>query len=46
MLTEHHSLELFYSYQNQVEMDEPGNPTSQRNRIWLNLKLEFPKEWN
>ena len=46
MLTEYHLLELFYSYQNQVEMGEPGNPTSQRNRIWLNLKLEFPKKWN
>jgi hypothetical protein len=45
MLTEYHLLELFYSYQNQVEMDDPGNPSYQRNRIWLNLKLEFPKKW-
>jgi len=45
MLTENHTLELFYSYQNQVEMNEPGNPNSQRNRIWLSLKLEFPKKW-
>lgn len=45
MLTEHHSVELFYSYQNQVEMDEPGNPNYQRNKIWINLKLEFPKKW-
>ena len=46
MLTENHLLELFYSYQNQVEMDEPGNPNYQRNRVWLNLKLEFPKKWH
>jgi hypothetical protein len=45
MLTEHHSLELFYSYQNQVEMDEPGNPDTERNRVWLSLRLEFPKKW-
>jgi len=45
MLTENHTLELFYSYQNQVEVDEPGNPNTQRNRVWLSLKLEFPKKW-
>jgi hypothetical protein len=46
MLTTYHSLELCYSYQNQVEMDEPGNPNTQRNRVWLNLNLEFPQKWN
>jgi hypothetical protein len=45
MLTTYHSLELFYSYQNEVEMDEPGNPQTQRNRVWLSLTLEFPKKW-
>jgi hypothetical protein len=44
-LAENHTLELFYSYQNEVEMDEPGNPTTQRNRVWLDLRLAFPKKW-
>jgi hypothetical protein len=46
MLTQEHSLELFYSYQNQVELDEPGNPETQRNRVWITLKLKLPKKWN
>jgi hypothetical protein len=45
LLTEEHSLELFYSYQNQVEMDDPGDPTTNRNRVWLNLNFRFPKTW-
>ena len=45
MLTIYHSLELSYSYQNEVEMDEPGNPETLRNRVWLSLNLSFPKKW-
>ncbi len=45
MLTQEHSLELFYSYDNEVELDEPGNPEIQRNRVWISLNLKFPKKW-
>jgi hypothetical protein len=45
-LTENHFLELNYQYQNQKELDEPGNPVSQRNVVWLGLVLNFPKKWN
>jgi hypothetical protein len=45
MLTQDHSIELFYSYDNKVEMDEPGNPETQRNRVWMSLNLQFPKTW-
>ena len=45
MLTQEHSLELFYSYDNKVEMDEPGNPETQRNRVWMSLNFKFPKKW-
>ena len=46
LLTENHSLELNYQYQNQKELDEPGNPVTQRNRAWLGIVLQFPKKWN
>ena len=46
LLTENHSLELNYQYQNKRELDEPGNPVTQRNRVWLGLTLNFPKKWN
>jgi hypothetical protein len=46
LLTENHSLELNYQYQNQRELDEPGNPVTQRNQVWLGLVLKFPKKWN
>lgn len=46
LLTENHSLELNYQYQNKKELDEPGNPVSQRNRVWLGFVLNFPKKWN
>ena len=45
-LTENHSIELNYQYQNQKELDEPGNPVTQRNRVWLGFVLNFPKKWN
>ena len=46
LLTENHSLELNYQYQNKRELDEPGNPVTQRNRVWLGFVLNFPKKWN
>jgi hypothetical protein len=46
LLTENHSLELNYQYQNKRELDEPGNPVTQRNRAWLGIVLQFPKKWN
>jgi hypothetical protein len=46
LLTENHSLELNYEYQNLRELDEPGNPVTQRNRVWLGVVLNFPKKWN
>ena len=45
LLTEDHRLVLEYNYQNQREFDKPGNPVSQRNRVWLGLVLQFPKKW-
>jgi hypothetical protein len=46
LLTGNHSLELAYQYQNAKEFDEPGNPVTQRNRVWLGIQLKFPKKWN
>jgi hypothetical protein len=46
LITENHSINLSYYYQNQKEFDEPGNPESVRNRVWLGLELKFPKKWN
>jgi hypothetical protein len=46
LLTENHSLELNYQYQNRKELDEPGNPVTQRNRVWLGFVFKFPKKWN
>jgi hypothetical protein len=46
LLTENYSLELNYEYQNKRELDEPGNPVTQRNRVWLGFVLNFPKKWN
>jgi hypothetical protein len=46
LLTENYSLELSYEYQNKRELDEPGNPVTQRNRVWLGFVLNFPKKLN
>jgi hypothetical protein len=45
LITENHTLDLVYSYQNEEELDEPGNPVTQRNRAWLALTFRFPKKW-
>ena len=46
LLTENHSVDLTYSYRNQRELDEPGNPTTQRNRVELSFNFKFPKRWD
>ena len=46
LITKNHSLELAYDYQNQKELDEPGNPTTVRSRIYLGLNLGFPYKWD
>ena len=46
LFTENHSLELNYQYQNKKELNEPGNPVTQRNRVWLGFVFKFPKKWN
>jgi hypothetical protein len=45
MLTENHSIDLGYTYQRKTELDQPGDPVTQRNRAWLGLTLRFPKKW-
>lgn len=46
LLTENHTVELAYSYRRQYELDEPGNPTRQRNRVELSFNFEFPNRWD
>jgi len=46
LITENYSFELNYQYQNKKELDEPGNPVTERNRVWLGFVLNFPKKWN
>lgn len=45
-LSENHSVELSYNYRNQHELDEPGNPMTQRNRVALFFKFSFPQKWD
>jgi hypothetical protein len=44
-LTARHNIELAYSYQRQEELDDPGNPVTQRNRVWLVLNFTFPHKF-
>ena len=44
-LTENHLIELAYDYRNERELNEPGNPTTQSNQVWLGLQLRFPQKW-
>ena len=39
------NLELSYGYQNRIELDEPGDPTTHRNRIYLTYNIFFPTKW-
>lgn len=45
LITENTILNLVYSYQNEKELDEPGNPVTERNRAWIGLTIKFPKKW-
>jgi hypothetical protein len=46
MLTENHSVELTYNYRNQRELNQPGNPSANRNRVMLGFIFRFPKKWD
>jgi len=43
--TERLQLRLQYSYNQQIELDRKGNPTTDRQRVWLQLNFNFPKTW-
>lgn len=43
--TPNSDIELSYSYQNRIELDEPGEPTTHRNRIYLTYNINFPMNW-
>jgi hypothetical protein len=45
LITENHSIELEYQYQHETELDEPGDPVTQRNKVWLGLVLQFPQKY-
>ena len=46
MLTENHSVDLIYNYRRQRELDEPGNPSTQRNTVVLSFNFAFPQRWD
>jgi hypothetical protein len=39
------NIELSYNYQNRIEFDEPGEPTTHRNIISLTYNINFPINW-
>ena len=43
--TERLQLRLLYSYNREKELDRKGNPTRDRQRVWLQLDFDFPKTW-
>jgi hypothetical protein len=45
-LTEDHYVQLIYNYRNQHELDEPGNPSRQQNRVTLSFIFRFPQRWD
>jgi hypothetical protein len=45
-LTENHFVQLAYTYRNQRELNEPGNPTAQRNFLALSFNFAFPQRWD
>jgi hypothetical protein len=45
-LTENHFVQLAYTYRNQRELNEPGNPTTQRNFVVLSFNFAFPQRWD
>jgi hypothetical protein len=44
-LTENHDLQMSYSYSNEKDNERESNQTADRNRIWLGLYFNFPKQW-
>jgi predicted porin len=46
MLTQNHSVRLSYNYRKEKELDEPGNPTTDRNLVTLSFNFSFPKRWD
>ena len=45
LITPNSELELGYGYQNRIELDEPGEPTTHRNKIFLTYNINFPTNW-
>jgi hypothetical protein len=46
MLTQNHSVQLSYNYRYEKELDEPGDPTTDRNLVTLSFNFLFPKRWD
>jgi opacity protein-like surface antigen len=46
MLTQNHSVRLSYDYRYEKELDEPGDPTTDRNLVILSFNFLFPKRWD
>ena len=44
-LTEKHSLQLSYSYQQEYDKNLEDDRWRDRNRVWLSLNFNFPKKW-
>ena len=44
-LTENHSLQLSYSYQQEYNKNVEDDRRNDRNRVWLSLNFNFPKKW-
>ena len=44
-LTENHSLQLSYSYQQEYDNNLEDDRRNDRNRVWLSLNFNFPKKW-
>ncbi|MCG2778744.1 MAG: hypothetical protein L6406_23965, partial [Desulfobacterales bacterium] len=44
-LTENHSLQLSYSYQQEYDNNLEDDRRSDRNRVWLSVNFNFPQKW-
>ena len=44
-LAEDHSLRLFYNYSHAYDKTLTENQKAERNRVWIILDSQFPKEW-
>jgi len=44
-LAEDHSLRLFYNYSHDYDKIRTENQKAERNRVWIILDSQFPKEW-